>query len=160
MGLVFDASSLIILNEIGLLPEVVRLSVALTTTGDVLAEVKSANVHDLVQRGDIRIVNARTEILPPETRLRLGSGETSAIAFAAENPTYWAVLDERLARDAASRLGIRFLGTARLIRHLADRGILTKDRARSLLESLSRIGFYIEDDTIRRVLEESPLEIE
>lgn len=160
MGLVFDASSLIILNEIGLLPDVVRLPVALATTEEVLTEVRSATVHELSRRGAIGTVKSSPTAVPPEIRLRLGGGETSVIAWVLQNPAYWAVLDERLARDAARRLDIRFLGTARLIKHLADEGILTLNRARSLLESLPRIGFYIREDTIRGVLGEPPLEIE
>ena len=160
MGLVFDASSLIILNEIGLLPDVVRLPIALATTDEVLKEVHSTTVHELSRRGAIGIVNASPMTVPPEIRLRLGGGEISVIAWVVENPAYWAVLDERLARDAARKLDIRFLGTARLIKHLADKGILTFDRARSLLESLPRIGFYIREDTTRLVLSESQLEIE
>jgi len=159
VGLVFDASSLIILNEVGLLRDLIRLPIALATTQSVLAEVHSATVHELSRRGAIGVVTSRREVVPPEIRLRLGSGETSVIAWVVENPAYWAVLDERLARDAARRLGIRFLGTARLIKHLADKGILTFDRARSLLESLPGIGFYIRNDTIRLVLGEPPLEI-
>ncbi len=63
------------------------------------------------------------------------------------------------ARDVARTLRIRFLGTARLIKHLADKAIVPFHRARAILESLPRIGFYIESATIRAVLEEEPLEL-
>src|SRR3970282_1390687 len=99
VGLVFDSSSLIILNEVGLLRDLIRLPIALATTQSVLAEVHSATVHELSRRGAIGVVTSRREVVPPEIRLRLGSGETSVIAWVVENPAYWAVLDERLARD-------------------------------------------------------------
>ena len=159
MGLAFDASSLIILQELGLLRDVVRLGVGLVTTDEVLREVQSPTVHALVPTGDLELVHARIAAISSTLRLGLGPGEASILAFVAENPSFWAVLDEKAARQVARDLGFRFLGTARLVKHLADKGLMSADRARAILESLPRIGFFIEPETIREVLGEKPIEL-
>ena len=159
MGLAFDASSLILLQEVGLLQEVAQLRIELATTAETLHEVRSATVHGLVRNGTLKVLQTPISGIPPELRQGLGEGEMSILALAAENRSLWAVLDEKLARQVAVALKIRFLGTARLIKHLADKGIMSIDRAQAILESLPRIGFFIEPATIREVLEERPLDL-
>ena len=160
MGLAFDASSLILLEEIGLVSSVLRLGIDLVTTGAVIDEVHSLALRTIAKGGKIRIASARERSLPSELRLGLGPGEISIIEFVVETPGFWAVLDERRARAVAQSFGIRYLGTARIVKHLADRGILGKAEARGLLESLPSHGFYIERSVIEEIFREPMLDLE
>lgn len=159
MGLLFDSSSLIIVMEIGMFPYVLQLGVQCAVTRPVVVEVHSVRLKDYIERGELVVVPPVPPSLGLENRLGLGEGEISVLEYALLNRQYWSVLDEKRAREVARRMGLRYIGTARLLKHLADRSLLTRDRLRQALESLPTFGFYIEPGTINEVLDEPELEI-
>ena len=80
----------------------------------------------------------------------LGAGESATLALALERPGSWAVLDDRLARQAAVALRVPLLGTA---------GILLRAKRASHLPSvapalaqLAALGFRLKPATRRAIL--------
>ncbi len=86
-----------------------------------------------------------------ELHLRLNSGEAEAISLALELRADAILIDERLGRREAEKLGLRAIGVL---------GILADAKQRGLIESLSpqieqlrsRIGFRISEELLNRVL--------
>ena len=76
--------------------------------------------------------------------LDLDAGEAEAIALAVECQADLILLDERLGRQAAQRMGLTVAGTLGVVIAAKDRGILTA--VRPLLDALrADAGFWIGD---------------
>jgi predicted nucleic acid-binding protein len=84
-------------------------------------------------------------------RLELDAGEAEAIALAIERNADLILLDERIGRRAAQRLGLTTVGTLGVLIAAKDRGLLAA--VRPVLDSL-RIdaGFWITDDLYNSVV--------
>ena len=85
----------------------------------------------------------------------LGSGESSVLAFAYQNPGMEAIVDDLAARKCASYLKIPVRGTLGIVLIAKRRGIIPK--ARPVIESLIRSGLYLSssilDEALKRVNE-------
>lgn len=94
----------------------------------------------------------RLDKLPPLIMAwDLGKGETEVISWAYLHPDYWAILDDRAARNCALSLGIKVLGTLGVILLAKREGILP--RVKPLLTRLMERGFRIDGETLRTVYE-------
>lgn len=79
--------------------------------------------------------------------LRLGGGETAAIALAEELKADWVLMDERKgAREAQSR-GLRVVGTLTLLEEAGAKGLLDYERTRDRL--VSGTTFYVAEEVLR-----------
>jgi uncharacterized protein len=84
-------------------------------------------------------------------RLELDAGEAEAIALAVESGADLVLLDERLGRRAAQRLGLTVVGTLGVLISAKDRGLLAA--MRPVLDALRvDAGFWIADDLYNAVL--------
>ncbi len=78
-------------------------------------------------------------------RLELDAGEAEAIALAVERNADLIVLDERIGRRAAQRLGLTVVGTLGVLIAAKDRGLLAA--VRPVLDALRvEAGFWITDE--------------
>ena len=84
-------------------------------------------------------------------RLELDAGEAEAIALAVESNANLILLDERLGRRAAHRLGLTVVGTLGVLIAAKDRGLLAA--VRPVLDALrADAGFWITDELYNAVL--------
>ncbi|MBI2848812.1 MAG: DUF3368 domain-containing protein [Chloroflexi bacterium] len=84
--------------------------------------------------------------------LELDKGEAEAIALAVELKADLLLLDERLARRVASRLGLRFVGLLGLLLEAKHRGFIVG--VKPVLDALTaKAGFWVGRELYARVLE-------
>lgn len=80
----------------------------------------------------------------------LGDGEVSVMARAqqleAEGKSYTCVLDDGNARKVAKKLKLEMTGTLGLLQRLEQRGILTSDARKALIEELRARNFRMPKD--------------
>ena len=82
---------------------------------------------------------------------KLSPGESEAILLAKELDAYLLV-DELEARKEASRLGINYFGSLRIIKEAKDRGVISK--AKAVLDDLIASSTYLDDSLYQRFLRE------
>jgi predicted nucleic acid-binding protein len=84
----------------------------------------------------------RVEIVPPLViAWDLGKGEAEVVSWAYLNPGYEAILDDRAARNCASSLGIKVIGTIGLVLLAKKDGILSQ--VKPVLRQIEESGFRI-----------------
>ncbi len=91
-----------------------------------------------------------------EATAHLGPGERQAIALAYDQKALL-LIDERLGRETARRLGLSVSGTAGIIILAKRNGFISS--VRSLLEEIRRRGYWLSDallDTAASLAEEGP----
>ena len=94
----------------------------------------------------------RNTSLVTALRLELDAGEAEAIALAVENKADLILLDERIGRRAAQRLGLTTIGTLGVLIAAKDRGLLAA--VRPVLDALrTDAGFWIADDLYNAVID-------
>lgn len=111
----------------------------------------SRRIEAAIKAGWLRI-ESPVMPLPPIPR-SLGEGEKQAIALAQSHPRSLLILDDRLARRQAARLGLAFMGTVRLLVIAEQRGLV--DSAERGVDDLRRSGYRISPDILRRIRQEA-----
>lgn len=81
------------------------------------------------------------------------AGEREAILLAAEMSADLVLLDDRKARIAAKKIGLRITGTIGLIDKAAQRGLVDLE---GIIHRLASTNFYISDELIRELLKDRP----
>ena len=81
---------------------------------------------------------------------RLDAGELAVLSLAIENPGAIVVLDDRAAREEATRRGIPLLGTAGILLRAKEQGRIAA--VRPPLDAVRRAGLYLTDRLYRIVL--------
>ena len=82
---------------------------------------------------------------------KLSPGESEAILLAKELDAYLLV-DELKARKEASRLGINYFGSLRIIKEAKDHGVISK--AKAVLDDLIASSTYLDDSLYQQFLRE------
>jgi len=80
----------------------------------------------------------------------LGKGEAETVEVARELDIT-AVLDDRVARRKAKQLGIKFVGTLKMIKMLFDNGTIDREESLRAVQILKNYGFRISDRVINEV---------
>lgn len=80
----------------------------------------------------------------------LGAGECAAMALALERSDSLLLMDDRLARRQAHRLGLRFIGTARVLWLAQQHGFL--DSAEAAIRAMAERGYRISPELLRHML--------
>lgn len=158
MSLMPDASVLIALDQLGYLEQLLSSHLTVLVPDGVIEEVDSPRVRKLAVEGRFRIVTADPSLIPVEFRPRLGDGETGVLAYCLANKDVWAVIDDLNGRKIAARLKIKFAGTARLLHYMAHRGLIVVKDLSNVFARLRAVDFWIDENTIQRILEEQPLD--
>lgn len=111
-------------------------------------------LRDLADRGVIEIRNVRNRVLVNALLDPLSLGEAEALALAVEEEAECVVIDDRLARSRAKAMGLKVIGTLRILRLFLDARLISKKELLSALEELRKFGFRISNEIIKEVKEE------
>lgn len=88
-----------------------------------------------------------TPVGMPEGRTaQLGTGERQALALAQAHPSALLLMDDRLARREAARLGLPFVGTVRVLWIAEQRGLIPS--AEQMVSRMSASGYRISIDLL------------
>lgn len=159
---VFDASGIIgILQEIGQ-PEIIDMILKLGHTiavpsaiveTELVGESISRAVRNLITQGKITVLEASR---PDELRefkrefSELGRGEAEVILYCKRSgdKDAYGILDEKKARAAARKIGIKYTGLVGLIQLLGDRGVAEPGEIRRMFEAMNASTFRAPIDII------------
>ena len=123
--------------------------------GELIGAGVGAMIHDLADRGIIRIVgmNSRGNVYNFVAEFhKMGLGEGDAMLTCLKmwrmGEEVRCVLDKKSARTAAGRIGIRHVGLAGLLGELASAGLVTAQDAGGIAAALRKSNFRITDDLL------------
>ena len=152
---VVNTTPLIALTAIGKLP----LFGALYPDGvlvpdDVWLEYHAGNCgHTVADLGAIAVLR-RTHLADPRRALLLSDldpGEAAVIALGQERHAHLLIIDERLGRRHAKRLGFEVTGTVGVLLRAKQMGLV--QRVGPMLRALRTHGLYLDDAVIRGALQ-------
>ena len=147
---VVNASPLISLERIGQVALLGRLAKEVVLPSAVIAEVGTGSRALLpAQLGPHRVVTAPA-IHPVVAAWDLGPGESEVVSCAAASPGKVAVIDDRAARNCAAALGVRTIGTLRVLLNAKAAGLISA--IRPLLEGLRAGGLFLSEELVEKVL--------
>ena len=155
MIVVSDASPLIALARIDRIELLREMFGTLLLPDSVWQEITNAGTErpgaaSIVRADWIERRSISDSALVARLRLDLGAGESEAIALAQETHADVLLIDERLARVAAQRLGLRVTGLVGVLIEARERGLLT-DAAIVAKDLEQKAGFWLSDD-LRRLI--------
>ena len=111
-------------------------------------------LREAVSKGVITIKSVRNRSLVAELCRELSVGEAEAIVLALEERADFIVLDDKLAREKATEMGLNVIGTLRVLRMFYDKGLMDKQALVSEIRKLREHGFWVSDNVIKRILKE------
>jgi predicted nucleic acid-binding protein len=158
-----DSSPLIYLNKVGLQdftylegekiipPQVYRQVVA---DGKMRGEADALVTEELVERGVLRVVEVENGFMKTLKSMEAGLHESELEVLAlAKSRNGIAILDESIARDTATILGIGVYGTLFLIFLMVRREILKREEAKDKVNSMIKKGFRLGHEEYLKFLE-------
>lgn len=84
-------------------------------------------------------------------KMNLHAGESEAISLALERNSDLIVLDDKMARETAERLGLRVVGTLGLLMLAKERGLIPAIRS-LMIQLMERISFRISPSVLNKAL--------
>jgi uncharacterized protein len=155
--LICDTSSLQYLYQLGLLGSLRRLATDVLVPPAVLHEltVGRAEGYDVPTLEDIDWISVVGPSMSAIGRglEYLGAGETEVLMLTTERNGAIAVLDDKLARDTAGRIGVPFTGTLGILLDLKRTGLV--DRITPLLDRLQELRFRLAPSVRSMILHEA-----
>lgn len=114
------------------------------------------DVNFAISRGEVRVVSVNDDHLPESLRdLPLGRGEKQVLYLGLREKADWVLIDDMLAREEASRLGLKVKGTLGVIVEGYYRGVITLGEIEAIFQSIiAREDIWISEALIRRVWDE------
>ena len=158
---VLDSSVIIVLSKLNRLGHLTHLFGEIVIPAAVYEEVcirgrglpGDRELREAVEKGIITIRNVRNRPLVIELRRELSVGEAEAIVLALEEEASFVILDDKLARERATEMGLNVIGTLRVLRMFYDKGLMDKQTLVSEIRKLRESGFWVSDNIIRQILE-------
>ncbi|HEX2060832.1 MAG TPA: hypothetical protein VHK90_08820 [Thermoanaerobaculia bacterium] len=166
MSVTSDSGPLIALSKLRLLHLLPALYREVLVPSPVFDEAVTRGVaggHDdagileqAVARAELMMVDThQDELLPAVRALSLGRGEQHAIHLALQRASDWLLVDDALAREAASALGLRVKGTLGILVQAFRARLLTVDQRDEVFEGLlRRDDIWLDESLTRRVWDE------
>ena len=150
MNVVCNASPLITLAKAGLVDILHRLFERVVVPQSVVSEIMAGTPEDPCRKMLGHTAWLEQVVLDPAvsrlSTIQLGKGEAEVIEWALRQPEFLALLDDRAARRVAEALGVRCVGTLRVL-YEASRSQLAPSFAEGV-EQLRAAGFYCDQRTI------------
>ena len=122
------------------IPEAVWLECVQKTGAD------SRRIEQAAREGWLNVVSVATRRSRPPS---LGIGEIEAIQLAMETEKALLIMDDRLARREATRRGLDYIGTVRML-HLAEQRSIV-DNAEGTIQRMAECGYRISPLILRQL---------
>ena len=122
------------------IPEAVWLECVQKTGAD------SRRIEQAANAGWLNVMSVSTRRSHPPS---LGSRETEAIQLALESERALLIMDDRLARREATRRGLDYIGTVRML-HLAEQRSIVDD-AEATIQRMAECGYRISPQILRQL---------
>jgi len=113
-----------------------------------------AELRRLLNEGLVTVRKIRNRVLVDALLDPLALGEAEVLALAIEENADYVVIDDKMARMRARNMGLKVIGTLRILRMIFDAKLIDKNEFLRALETLKNIGFRISDKIIERVKQE------
>ncbi len=157
MIVVADSSPLIALSRVGRLGLLQQMFGRLVVPDAVWRELTEcepgrAGVAEMLRSNWIERRSITDAGLVNLLRQDLGAGEAEAIVLARESKAEVLLMDERLGRSAATRLGITVTGLVGVLIEARHRGLLS-DAAEVVNDLRGKAGFWISDALMKLVIQ-------
>ncbi len=107
------------------------------------SDVACHSVRSLMDSGKITAVPVQLKLLANSLNMRLGLGESEAIALGIELACDYIILDDSAARKEATRLGLNVKGTLAVIKKLQVDGKITISNLEQLYQELLVMNFRV-----------------
>ncbi|MBD2776701.1 DUF3368 domain-containing protein [Iningainema tapete] len=160
MKIVFNSSPLIFLVRLGFLDSFVDSADEFYLPAFVVEEIRaksdetSDSVQALIDSRKITVKSIKLTTLANSLNMRLGKGESEAIALGIELPCDYIILDDGAARKEATRLGLNVKGTLAVIKKLQTDGKITIGSLDQLYQELVAINFRIKRSLFDAIFED------
>lgn len=160
MKIVFNSSPLIFLARLNLLEIFIDASNEFYLPEFVIEEIKvkqdeaSEYIQRLIDENKIEVRATNLISLASSLNVRLGKGESEAIALCTELQADYVVLDDFAARREAMRLGLNVRGTLAIIRKLNSEGKIALDNLDELYQRLMAINFRVKRSLFDAIFED------
>ena len=113
-----------------------------------------AELRRLLNEGLVTVRKIRNRVPVDALIDPLALGEAEVLALAIEENADYVVIDDKTARMRARNMGLKVIGTLRILRMIFDANLIDKNEFIRALETLKNIGFRISDKIIERVKQE------
>ncbi|MEH1790722.1 DUF3368 domain-containing protein [Nostoc sp.] len=107
------------------------------------SDAASQQVKALIDSDKILVKEIQLFSLANRLNMRLGRGESEAIALGTELQTYYIILDDFAARKEATRLGLNVKGTLAVIKKLQVDGRITIISTDQLYQDILAMNFRV-----------------
>ena len=157
MKRVFNSSPLIFIARLGFLDSFVESAEEFYLPASVAEEISAKSneacqsVRVLIDSGKITTIAIKLNFLADSLNVRLGLGESEAIALGIELPCDYIILDDSAARKEADRLGLNVKGTLAIIKKLQTDGKITIDSLEKLYQELVAINFVTVQGGVKKM---------
>jgi len=98
----------------------------------------------------IRTHSIQDRLAKQTLELSLGPGEAETIILGKELSADYVILDERLAREVASQMGLKVIGLLGILVKVKEKGIISQ--IKPLIEVLREERFRISEDLAEKIL--------
>ena len=164
-SVIIELINLDMLDKLAMYKEITKAKMVIPKT---VRDELSCTCNNLKITQTLRILTEKMpfEVMkPPRDKIEeigfiypsLGKGEKGVLALALKfktesSKTVIALLDDKRARNACKELGLNFHGTLWILVQLKKHGIIGKDLAVNSISKLPTHGFYISEETLRKVM--------
>jgi predicted nucleic acid-binding protein len=147
---IVNSTPILALHEIGRLEILQEIFGGITIPDAVRREVTAKDNHTLDGYDWIRVAEIADTSAKKVFTSALHDGEVEAILLAMENKAELIILDDKLARSHAKRLGLTVTGTAGVLLRAKSDGIIKE--VAPVLNDIIQTDFYISDALYRNIL--------
>ena len=154
---IFNSSPLIILSKLNYLEGSLQLFDKPVIPSAVLIEIqqKDDDVHcainQLLKKGRLEKRDSKFSRLSNGLNQRIGKGESEAIALGIELNMDYVILDDKVARREAERLGLKVLGSLGIILKLEKENIITINNYEDLYLQLVELDFRVRKEIFEMI---------
>ena len=148
---VFNSSPLIFLSKLNLIEQALKLFSKVIVPTCVQEEIlrkediASEKLKSLLKSNNVVVAHAKNLRMVDAFCRKLGKGESEAIVVAIEHLADIVILDDHVAREEATRIGLHVKGTLGIIRKLMELNIIQCDLDK-LYRDLSKMKFRVKRD--------------
>ncbi len=160
MKVVFNSSPLIFLSRLGFLdcfvdsPDDFYLPKFVAEEISAKFDEPCQHVRALIDSDKICVKAIQLTSLANSLTMRLGRGESEAIALGIELQTDYIILDDFAARKEANRLGLNVKGTLAVIKKLQADGKITISSLEQLYQDIMAINFRVKRSLFDTIFED------